>query len=168
MQGQLISPPPVKGDAGLGVDIGVVRNFGSLDIGSAGLGHGWAAPEEAHSWNDGPEAVLTLSALRPDFRCVLVIEGAPLVAAEGARQDITLFVNGLRLGFWRLTDASPVQLETMIEPWHWQAHGQHGVLRLAFHLPDSLRLSSIEPDSDDRELGFCFRTLAIFPAPHER
>jgi hypothetical protein len=152
----------------LQIDIGVVRCFGSGDINDTGLGRGWALPEDAHSWNDGPEAVLSLSTLRPDFRCVLVVEGAPLIGPARARQDVTLYVNGLRLGFWRLTDNAPAQLETLIEPAHWQARGRNAVLNLAFHLPDSVRLSTVQPDGDDRELGFCFRTLALFPAPHER
>jgi hypothetical protein len=156
-----------SGSAALTLDFGVVRCFGSADIGRQGLGHGWSAPEDAHCWNDGPEVKLTLAAARPDFRCVLVVEGTPLVGAARAAQDMTLYVNGWRLGFWRLTDASSVQLETMIDPGHWQIHGLEGLLDIAFHLPGSLRLSTVEPHGDDRELGFCFRTLALLPVPHD-
>jgi len=152
----------------LNTDIGVVRCFGGDDIREAGMVRGWAAPEDAHSWNDGPEAVLVLAADRPDFPCALVVEGAPLIVPARQRQDATLYVNGLRLGFWRLTEARTTQLEVLVEPSHWLARGDAGVLTLAWHLPDSLRLSSIEAAGDDRELGFCFRTLALFPAPHER
>jgi hypothetical protein len=152
----------------LTTDIGVIRCFGLGDIGAAALGRGWAAPEDAHNWNDGPEAQLTLVVVRPDFRCVLVVEGAPLLDPAQPYQDICVFVNGWRLGFWRLTDAAPVQLELMVEPFHWRAAGPNGVLDLAFHLPNSLRLSSVRADGDVRELGFCFRTVAVFPAPHER
>jgi len=90
----------------LNTDIGVVRCFGGDDIREAGMVRGWAAPEDAHSWNDGPEAVLVLAADRPDFPCALVVEGAPLIVPARQRQDATLYVNGLRLGFWRLTDAA--------------------------------------------------------------
>jgi hypothetical protein len=41
-------------------------------------------------------------------------------------------------------------------------------MELAFHLPDSLRLSTVLAEGDDRELGFCFRTLALFSTSHGR
>ena len=152
----------------IGIDIGTVRCFGTGDLGTAGQGAGWAAPEAAHCWNDGPEAALQLVTQRPDFRCVLVVVGAPLVATAARRQDVTLYGNGWRLGFWRLTQAVPVQLQAVIDPSQWRLDGKDATLDLAFHLPGSLRLSSVQADGDDRELGFCFHTLAIFPAPHER
>jgi len=152
----------------LNTDIGVVRCFGSGDVRDAGMIRGWAAPEDSHSWNDGPEAVLMLATARPDFSCALVVEGAPLIVPARKRQDVTLYVNGLRLGFWRLTEAKNTPLEVLVEPSHWLTRGDAAVLTLAWHLPDSLRLSTIEPADDDRELGFCFRTLALFAASHER
>jgi hypothetical protein len=145
-------------------DIGLVRCFGSGDIAGAGLGRGWAAPEESHCWNDGPDALLTLATARAERLAALVIEGAPLIVPARRRQDLTLYGNGLRLGFWRFSEPRTAQLEVLIEPWHWRRRGEFHVLALAFHLPDSLRLSSIEPNGDDRELGFCFRTLALFAA----
>ncbi len=157
------SPGLVLTDSTLALQISVIRSFGLQDISTAGLVGGWAAPEEAHTWNDGPETVLALTALRPDFRCVLVVEGAPLVGPANPRQDITLYANGLRVGFWRLTSPRQAKLEALIEPGHWRAQGMEGFITLAFHLPNSLRLSTVQPDGDDRELGFCFRTLAIFP-----
>jgi hypothetical protein len=152
----------------LNTDIGVVRCFGSGDIREAGMVRGWAAPEDAHSWNDRPDAVLVLTADRADFPRALMVEGAPLIVPARPRQDTMLYVNGLRLGFWRLSEAKTTQLEVLVEPSHRLARGDAAVLTLAWHLPDSLRLSTIEAAGDDRELGFCFRTPALFPAPHER
>jgi hypothetical protein len=151
-------------------ECGLVRCFGTGDIGQAGLAQGWAAPEDAHNWNDGPEAVLLLTTAVPSSPCLLVVEGAPLIVPSRQRQDITLYANGIRLGFWRLTNARNIQLRVTIEPEHVltrdDADGPLGVLHLAFHLPDSLRLSAIQAEGDDRELGFCFRTLALLPAAH--
>jgi len=149
----------------LALDIGTVRRFGRKDIGARGLASGWATPEEAHCWNDGPEAVLSLATAPPDFRCVLVIEVVPLINAAAAKQDVTFFGNGLRLGFWRLTTEEPAQLEALIEPKCWRLQDGAAILDLAVNLPDSLRLSRIQSNGDDRELGLCFRTLALFPAP---
>ncbi len=151
---------------------GLVRCFGTGDIGQTGLAEGWAAPEEAHNWNDGAEAVILLSTQAPKEASVLVVEGAPLVVPTQPHQDVILYVNGLRLGFWRLANPRNVQLRATIEPEHVLIRGgtagnPRGVLRVAFHLPDSLRLSAIQSDGDDRELGFCFRTLALLPASHE-
>jgi len=169
MQAKQSQPRP-GGAAGQAVriDLGVVRCFGDGDLGLSGQVSGWAAPEDAHCWNDGPEAVLQVVAQQPEFRCVLVIGGAALVNKLCPRQDMTVFVNGYRLGFWRLMDAQPVQLEVMIEPGQWHARGKDATLSLAFHMPGSLRLSTVQPHGDDRELGFCFHTIALFPAPHER
>lgn len=168
MQASHLRLLPAAAGQAVRIEIGMVRCFGGGDLGTAGQGSGWAAPEPTHCWNDGAEAVFNLVTLQPDFRCVLVVAGAPLVTKACPRQDVTLFGNGYRLGFWRLTDPRPVQLEAMIEPGQWRTHGKDASLSLAFHLPGSLRLSTVQAQGDDRELGFSFHTLAIFPAPHER
>lgn len=167
--------PPLR------VEIGVVRAFGLTDIGTNGLISGWSAPETAHNWNDGPEAVMAIATRRPDFPCTLVLEGAPLLGGPLRHQDMAVFAGGLRLGFWRLRPGSVAPgashvLEVPVPPTAWRTQaddigglsqpGDTGGLRLHFHLPGSMRLSELQPDGDDRELGFCFRTLALFPAAH--
>ena len=149
----------------LWLEQGVTRCFGTGDIGTAGLVQGWAAPEPAHNWNDGPQASLLLAVPRPAAACQLVLEGVPLSVAGHTRQDVTCYVNGLRLGFWRLTSPHLVQLAVRLETAHFAAAaGNECVLRVDMHVPDSLRLSSLQTEGDHRELGFCFRTLALLPA----
>jgi hypothetical protein len=153
--------------AALETEIGLVRCFGVAEINLAGLVSGWAAPEDGHSWNDGPEVVLAVRAQRPRGRTILAIEGVPLIVPACPKQDITLYINGWRLGFWRLTQANSVRLQVLVEPTHWHGHGADGLLVATWHLPDSLRLSTLTSDGDDRELGFCFRTLALLPVEEE-
>jgi hypothetical protein len=151
----------------LNTTIGVVRCFGNGDIRESGLRAGWAAPEDAHNWNDGPESLLTVAAPPTALPVILAIEGVPLILPACVVQEITLYANGLRVGFWRLREARAARLDVVIEPEYWHHRGAAGVLNLAFHLPHSLRLSSIDADGDHRELGFSFRTLALLPASND-
>src|SRR5450756_229677 len=83
---------------------GVIRLFGIADIGQRGLSGGWAFPEEGHTWNEGYDAALAISMPVPPLGCTLRIEGEPYVSRQQPVQDITIYANGHRGGFWRLSD----------------------------------------------------------------
>ena len=79
-------------------------------------------------------------------------------------QRVTLFVNGLRLGAWRLAAAGSCTLQAEIEPEHWLVRDGLGTARCVWHLPDSVSPSRISAVRDERRLGFCFHSLAVLPA----
>jgi hypothetical protein len=144
---------------------GVVRLFGLADIGISGQLDGWAEPEEGHLWNDGQEAKLLLAVRTPAPRLMLHIGGEPYVTRVRPAQEITLFGNGLRIGYWRLTRRVETTLSVLLEPEWWLRRGSRAVMRLALHLPNSTRPSDIADGPDARELGFCFRSICLQPLP---
>ena len=142
-------------------ELGVGRLFGEGDLGRHGLLSGWAAPEEGHVWNDGPEAVLRLRTSRPRAPCTLSFEGEPFLGKGCTRQDVVLYLNGFRVGFWRLAEPRTYRLAATIEPEHLFERDGAAVARCVWHLPDSVRPATLGRGTDTRELGFCFRTLTL-------
>jgi len=145
-------------------ELGVTRFFGRGDIGARNLLSGWAEAEDNHNWNDGPEAALVMTLRqRPEESCLLSVEGRPFLAPGVPRQDVTLFVNGFRVAFWRLGAGETVILEAEIEPEMWLIRRGGALARCAWHLPDSTRPRDISGVQDQRQLGFCFQSMTLWP-----
>jgi len=140
---------------------GLGRLFGSCDIGSNGLISGWSDPEPAHVWNDGPDAHFRLSFPGPARRAVLSVEGMAFIRPRQPSQDITLYVNGFRLGFWRLFSAGGDTLSAAIEPEQMFARGDQVVLDCTFHIPTCVRPMDLGEGNDRRQLGFCFFSVLV-------
>jgi hypothetical protein len=152
-------------DHALDCEPGVVRLFGAADIGIRGMLSGWSGPEEGHTWNDGIEAALALAVRAPPGPLLLLLTGEPYVNRARPTQELTLFGNGLRFGFWRLNQRTETTLAVPLEPEWWLRRGDYAVLRLAIYLPNSIRPRDIADGSDGREIGFCFRSLCLRPRP---
>ena len=141
--------------------LGTTRLFGNHDLGRSGLITGWSEPEDMHVWNNGPEAVLH-ALIEPTTRAISVkLEGIPFLDGSVPQQELTLFVNGARLGFWRLAERRSYTLEAMIEPEHIFTREAHCLLACAFHVPKSAKPSDLGLGSDGRELGFCFQSICF-------
>jgi hypothetical protein len=154
-------PEPSLGDFD---ELGVTRYFGRGDMSGKNLLSGWAEPETNHNWNEGPEAILLLRLPElPEEPCTLAIEGRPYIATGLPRQDITLFVNGYRISFWRLLSADRIRLEAEIEPEMWLNRRGGALARCVWHLPDSTRPIDISDAQDERQIGFCFQSLLLQP-----
>lgn len=145
----------------------MVRSFGIADIGVRGQVSGWGEPEDGHVWNDGPEATLLIAVPAPPARLLLLLGGEPYVSRLRPAQEITLFGNGLRIGYWRLAQRVETTLSAALEPEWWLRRGTHAVMRLGLHLPHSARPRDIADGADGRELGFCFRSICLRPAPED-
>lgn len=143
-------------------DLGLTFFFGRGGMTEKNLLDGWALPEENHNWNDGFEASLAvaLPAL-PDTTCILQTEVRPHLGAGVTRQDVTLYFNGYRLGFWRLDSLEAGRLEAEIEPEYWLKRSGGVFGKCTWHLPDSIRPREIANTQDDRLLGLCFRSITI-------
>ena len=146
---------------GLRIEPGVIRLFSKGDIGARGLLSGWAAPEEGHTWNDGIETAVLLEAEVPEGPVTIVIEGTPYLYGQVSHQDVTLFANGYRVGFWRLTERRQIALTARIEPEQWFMRNGKASLRLVFNIPESIRPKELGDGADGRELGFAFCTIHI-------
>jgi hypothetical protein len=145
----------------LRIEFGVIRLFGKGDIANRGLQSGWAAPEEGHNWNDGLNATVVIEAGEPTGPVAVSVEGVPYIFSDANRQEITLFANGFRVGFWRLTERKQTTLAARIEPEQWFSRKGQGYLNLTWHLPGSACPSDLGDGADGRILGFAFRTLCI-------
>ena len=145
-------------------DLGIARSFGTRDMGASGLVSGWSEPEEGHVWNDGFDCVLQFAA--PSLRkpCRLSFEGQPFIGKDCPRQDVVLFINGFRAGFWRLEESRLYTLAADIEPEHLFQRQGHTVGKCTWHLPDSVRPIDHGLGDDSRMLGFCFRSIALVPS----
>jgi hypothetical protein len=151
----------IANTAAVDVGWGVVRLFGTCDIGDYGLGQGWAPPEPSHIWNDGPDATLHLLLRGEPRRAKLSIDGMPFIRPGQPRQEITLYVNGFRLGFWRLLEPKIGTLSAMIAPEQMFMRGENCVLDCTFHIPTCARPMDLGEGGDRRELGFCFQTVVV-------
>jgi hypothetical protein len=140
---------------------GDMRLFGIGDIDGAGLTRGWSSAEESHVWNDGPEVTLRLALPAPARPAVLQIEGSAFIRPGQPLQEVTFFVNGFRLGFWRMTTTDLVSLAVRIEPEQMFARADLLLLDCTFHIPLSIRPMDLGEGTDRRELGFCFQTLSV-------
>jgi hypothetical protein len=138
-----------------------LRMFGSGDIADEGLVRDWSQAEPSHLWNDGPEPSLRLLLNGKPRVATLQITGLPFIRPGQPLQELTLYINGFRLAFWRLTAAGLNTLSAAIEPEQMLIRGQSLLLSCVFHLPHSIRPMDLGEGSDRRALGFCFETLLI-------
>jgi hypothetical protein len=138
-----------------------IRIFGERDIAPALSSDGWASPEEGHVWNDGTEATLTISHPIENEACLITFSGRPFVNHVHPSQEITLYVNGLRLGCWTLDESRLYTLQAVIEPEQWLRRNGIGILKCTWHLPDSVRPVDVGAGSDHRRLGFCFQAIGL-------
>jgi hypothetical protein len=144
--------------------LGITRFFGLGDLGGHNLLDGWAMPEANHNWNDGYDTSLSLHLPEPpDAPCILTVEVRPYLVTGLAHQDVTLFFNGHRLGFWRLDKDESTQLTSVIEPEFWLHRGAGATGTCTWHLPHSTRPSALSPVQDHRLLGLCFLSLTLAP-----
>jgi hypothetical protein len=147
--------------AELVLEPGVKRSFGLRDVGAHGLISGWATPEDEHIWNDGPTADLAIGtkSARSDYR--LEIQGRPFLAPGCDSQDVTLFANGLFVGYWQLREAKPYVLAAKIENGMFHKKAGLDVLKLTWLVPKSCRPSELRLGDDHREIGLCFQNITL-------
>jgi hypothetical protein len=97
----------------------------------------------------------------PGRACTIIVRGAPYCPRAASQQDVTLFGNGFRLGFWRLLATSSDTLSAVIEPEQWVRRGDSARLSCLWFLPNSARPVDLGEVDDQRQLGFCFRSVQI-------
>lgn len=140
-------------------EFGVTRLFGNLQRGS--LVSGWSEPEDEHVWNNGPEAVQHILIPRSYRPLAVSLECLPFIGGSCKLQDITLYVNGIRVKFWRLRTSEIHHLEATIPPHCVAESGETVLLKCSWYLPCSISPQAAGIGGDGRELGLCFRALTI-------
>jgi hypothetical protein len=106
---------------------------------------------------------MTIEMETPATTCTITVEGQPFITPRQPMQEITLYANGARLGFWRFRQAGACTMEAVIEPEYFHVRGDIARLNLVWHIPSSVRPADIGTSADGRELGFVFRSLTIAP-----
>jgi hypothetical protein len=142
-------------------DVGVSRLFGNGDISGEGMVSGWAVPEENHNWNDGIEPTFELVVKASAGAFDVVVEGVPLINERCPSQEVTLFANGFRVGYWRLHEGKRQLLVARIEPEQIFWRGKVGYVKCVWFMPNSVRLSEIQDSADTRQLAFCFHSVQV-------
>jgi hypothetical protein len=167
---ELLRPPVLAEAVPLGrpsllwLQPGLPRSFGTEDIGSGGLVSGWAAPEPGHTWNDGIDATLRIALRRADQPLSLTLAAEPFVTRQNPTQDVTIYANGARAGFWRLTERHVTQMVAWIDPIWWRLQDGGSVLRIVVHLPQSVSPAELGSGEDVRQLGLSCRSILLTPA----
>jgi hypothetical protein len=158
-------PPPdaaVATQESLFIEPGIIRIFGKGDIARRGQISGWAEPEDGHTWNEGIETSVLLEAQQPTGPVTIAVEGMPYITGTAKKQDVTLYANGYRVGFWRLTSQEHLTITATIEPEQWFARDGKATLRLVWHLPDCVSPKELGEGIDGRRLAFAFCTITLF------
>lgn len=137
----------------------MTRLFGDID--RASLLFGWSEPEDDHVWNNGPEAAHRIVIPHSDLPLVLSLEVLPFIGGSCLHQEVTLYVNGIRVKFWRLRTGEIHQLEAALPPHCIMGKGETALLNCIWHLPCSTSPQDAGVGGDLRELGLCFRALTI-------
>lgn len=141
--------------------LGVTRLFGKGGIDADSLLSGWSEPEDHFVWNSGPEAVQQIIISCSDRPLSVSLECLPFIGGTCRHQDVTLYINGIRVKFWRLRTAEIHLLEGTIPPHCFTERGEIALLKCIWHLPSSISPQEAGTGGDSRQLGLCFRALTI-------
>jgi hypothetical protein len=142
--------------------LNTTRFFGRADLVADRMLFGWAAPEDNHNWNDGPEVGYVLKLTPPPSKtCRIRVEGVAFIEEKIPAQEITLYVNGVRLGWWRITTTKQVVLDAEIEPEQWITRGDVAIGNVRWHIPRSTSPREIGKGADERQLGFSFMSITV-------
>lgn len=160
-EGATTVPSPIRCMNRPSWEFGVTRRFGTADLNRDSLLYGWSEPESDHIWNDGPEASQRIVIPWSDFPLALSLECLPFIGGACLRQDVTLYVNGMRVKFWRLRTGEIHHLDAVIDPHFLAEEGYDNLLNCIWHLPRSTSPRDAGTGDDSRELGLCFRALTI-------
>jgi hypothetical protein len=137
------------------------QSFGTEGNSHAGFGQGWSAAESRYVWNDGTEAELVLSLLGQVRPMRLTLAGMGYVSPQVPVQVMEVYANGYRADYRRLSEPGGIELRFDIEPEWWLMRGGSPVLRLLFHLPNSVSPAELGLGEDRRALGFCFQSFQL-------
>jgi len=154
-------PEDIYSDVGhIILQVGDTYDFGR-STGNAGLRSGWSSPEDVHVWNDGYDAVLSLLIPKVSRPVKFTVEGEPFIIDESPIQEITIYANGYRIAFGKFSVRDQYSISATIYPFQILHSKDGGICEITFHLPNSVRPSEIVDSEDERQLGFCFRRLAL-------
>jgi len=131
--------------------------FGKGDAGVRFLGTGWAQPEDGFTWTNGTESVLRLPPCPVGGVSAMRITGRPFIV-EGRlpSQEITIFLNGQRIGTGTIHDVVLIEFEIPRA-----VIADRRPLVIKFVIPGASRPDQLKQIADDRLLGFSLETVTI-------
>jgi hypothetical protein len=151
----------------LSLPSGASRLFGAEDIGETGMLAGWSDVEPGHAWNNGIDATLLVATRPTPGPAELVISLEPYVTRQNPFQELTLYANGARAGFWQFSRREVESISAWIDPFWWRELHDRAVLRLVLHMPQAVCPREIGDGEDMRKLAFSFRSITLLPSDVE-
>ena len=145
----------------LSLQPGASRAFGAEDIAATGLLAGWSDVEPGHGWNNGIDATLLIATRPSPGPMELAISLEPYVTRQNPFQELTLYANGARAGYWQFSRREVETITAWIDPFWWRTHHDRAVLRLVLHMPQAVCPREIGDGEDMRKLAFSFRSIAL-------
>jgi hypothetical protein len=143
------------------LEIDSINNFGVLDLEVNGLTAGWSAPEVGHTWNDGREAIFECGVKGLTGGCVVEFSGTPFLHGGVDHQEIYLYINGFRMGYWRLTESKDYALTVKLEAEQLFRRGEFSTMKCVWFFPGAVKPVDMGINADSRALAFCFRSITI-------
>lgn len=126
------------------------------------IGTGWSVAERSLRWSHGGESVLALPPITGAASYLLTCNVTPFNPQGRERQELGIEINGLDVGRFRPSLGVPVAI---IVPGKMLSAERKNVITLRnydAHVPSQV----ISERSDDRHLGFVWRSFALAPSAH--
>ncbi len=142
------------------VGIGERILFSKSGRGVAYLAAGWFGPKVWGTWSKGRRAEVIRWTSSAGVQGIL-IEADALVLPAHPKQDIEISVNGIAAATVRLTAYAANRIRV---PLPEAARGElqrHGILRLAFRFPDTVRPLDLGLNNDPRPLALGLRAITL-------
>ncbi len=166
-QTTVAEPVPIGRPAMLSLQPSVARLFGAEDIAETGMLAGWSDVEAGHAWHNGIDATLLVATRQRPGPAELEIGLEPYVTRQNPMQEMTLYANGARAGYWQFDRREVVRVNAWIDPGWWREVHERAVLRLVMHMPQAVCPREIGDGEDMRRLAFSFRTITLLPSRME-
>jgi hypothetical protein len=126
--------------------------------GNAGpyCGTGWGQPEDGMIWTDGPNARLHMLVKPPASDVSLVLSCFPFLGdGKVPYQELTVFVNFLRVGF--AVVAQPSEIEVLIPKWVFK----EPQTQIDLYIPKATSPQALGIAGDVRQLGLAINRMMM-------
>ena len=133
--------------------------FGQDGDSSPFQGLGWSEQQDEQStWTDGPEAHLIFRTVPPPSDILLSFHARPFLPVGAIEyQDVTVYFNFYRVGFFRITQPEDQSMFLPRELFITR------VARLTFHIPTCESPQKLRLNEDIRRLGLAFVSVCLQP-----
>jgi hypothetical protein len=132
--------------------------FGSNGTAQSYQLSGWSGPEQGFTWTNAHHTVLAIRMEKPDSGLIMKISASPYLGnGSAAQQQVTVLVNGHRVGDWVFNKPGFQEKTIAIPPSVLADEIQY----ISFELPGAISPKKLGRSEDGRDLALAFRSLEI-------